>query len=250
MRTPSLAVAVAVAVCLACAHTPSRKEREAAEIHYNLGLEALRAKRVQEALREFEVALASDDQFAEAYLGRALVYEFGYAKMAEAESDYRKAIALKPDFSEAHNDLGQLLARKGLLEEAVKEFDLALGNMLYRDPAVARCNKGQALYRLGRREEGLSEIGLCLSLAPHYCAGHRELGLIRLQEGRMREALESLGKYAEDCPTEADAWLQVGLANTKAGDPKKARDAFERCVALTGSDATRDECQRRLEVLR
>jgi type IV pilus assembly protein PilF len=248
MRTPLLAASIAL--CLACAHSPSRREREAAEIHYNLGLEALRAKRVQEALREFDLSLASDDGLAEAYVGRGLVYEFGYGKLAEAERDYRKAIALKPNFSEAHNDLGQLLAREGHLEEAVKEFDLALGNMLYRDPAVARCNKGQALYRLGRREEGLSEIGICLSLAPHYCAGHRDLGQIRLAEGKVKEALESFTQYAEDCPTEADAWLQLGLTAVKAGDAQKARDAFERCTALNGSDATRDECQRRLEVLR
>jgi len=248
MRTPSLVAAIAL--CLACAHAPSKKEREAAEIHYNLGLEALRAKRVQEALREFDLALTSDDRLAEAYLGRALVYEFGYGKTSEAERDYRKAIELKPDFSEAHNDLGQLLARRGLLEEAVKEFDLALGNMLYRDQAVARCNKGQALYRLGRRNEGLSELGTCLSLAPNYCAGHRDLGLIRFEEGRVKQAIESFGKYAEHCPAEADAWLQLGLAHVKAGDPEKARDAFERCAALPGNEALAAECQKRAEALR
>ncbi len=246
----NLPLAAALALALACAHSPSRKEREGAEIHYNLGLEALRGKRTQEALREFDQALKSDDRLAEAYLGRALVYEFGYGKMPDAERDYRKAIELKPDLPEAHNDLGQFLARTGRLEEAVKEFDLALENMLYREPAAARCNKGQALYRLGRREEGISEIRACLALAPRYCPGHRELGRIRFDEGRVKDALESLGRYAEYCPAEPDAWLQLGLAQVKAGDPDKAREAFEKCARLAADESLLTECQRRVEALR
>ena len=37
-----------VALAAACAHGPSAKERESAEIHYNLGTDALRNGRVQE----------------------------------------------------------------------------------------------------------------------------------------------------------------------------------------------------------
>ena len=39
---------LAAAGALSCAHTPSAKEREAAEIHYQLGAEALQAGRREE----------------------------------------------------------------------------------------------------------------------------------------------------------------------------------------------------------
>ena len=45
------------AALLACAHSPSRQERDQAEIRYNLGTEALRAGRTQDALKEYDEAL-------------------------------------------------------------------------------------------------------------------------------------------------------------------------------------------------
>ncbi len=248
-RTGTALAALAVAVA-ACSHAPSAKEREGAEIHHNLGLDALRRGRQQEALREFEEALRLDPDLADAYLGRGLVYEFGYSRPADAERDYRKAIALRPDFSEAHNDLGQLLARAGRYDDAIREFDLALGNMLYREPFVARCNKGEALYRSGRRDEGLAEIRACLALAPKYCRGYRELGLIQLEEGKTRDALASLGRYADSCDKVPDAWFQLGLARMKAGEPEKAREAFEKCEEVAGGDPLARECRQKAEALR
>ncbi len=67
-----LAVPLALATALACAHAPSGREREAAEIHYQLGAEALQAGRREDAMREFDEALRSDERHAAAHLGRVL----------------------------------------------------------------------------------------------------------------------------------------------------------------------------------
>jgi type IV pilus assembly protein PilF len=239
-----------VALALACAHGPSVKERESAEIHYNLGLDALRGSRFPDALKELDEALKLDGGFADAHVGRGLALELGFGKVDDAEQAYRQALALRPAFSEAHNNLGQLLARTGRLDEAVKEFDAALGNMLYKEPWVARCNRGQALYRMGRREEGLAAMGACLAENPRFCQGHRELGRIRLSEGKVKEALESLGQYAKSCERAPDAWYQLGLGHLKGGDAEKAREAFDRCVSLGAGGAQADECRRSSEQLR
>ena len=246
----AVAALLALAAGADCRHAPSRKERESAEIRYNLGVEALRARRWPDALRELDQSLALDARFADAHLARGLVYEFGYGKDDEAERDYRAAVALRPDFAEAHNDLGQLLARRGRFAEAIAEFDAALANMYYGEPFVARCNRGQALHALGKKEEGRQEMRSCLSLAPRYCAGYRELGRIELADGRMKEALELLGKYADLCATAPDAWLQLGLARMRSGDADAARDAFRKCAEIPGDDPAREECARAAERLR
>jgi type IV pilus biogenesis/stability protein PilW len=243
-----VAVPLALAAALACAHSPSGKQREAAEIHYQLGAEALQAGRREDAMREFDEALRSDERHAAAHLGRGIAYQY-FGKLEEAERDYRRAIELDPHLSDAHNALGQLLALTSRLEQALSEFDLALEDMLYREAYVARCNKGAALYQFGRRDEGVKELKTCLGLAPRYCRGHRELGRIELSEGRLKEALESLGRYAQLCGKSADAWFQLGLAEMKAGDPDKAREAFDKCESLAGEDPVREECRRGVRAL-
>jgi len=232
------------ALALACAAAPTARQREAAEIHTNLGLEALRAGRAQDALKEFDEALAADPSIAETHLGRGLVLEFSFRRGDEAEAEYRKAVELKPGLSEAHNNLGQLLAGRGRLEEAVRHFDEALGNMYYAEPFVARCNKGLALYRLGRKEAGLAELRTCLALNPRFCLGHRELGRIRLDEGRVKDAVQSFEAFAQHCDKEPDAWYQLGLARVRAGDADKAREALGRCAELAGGRDLGTECRR------
>lgn len=249
MRLRALLVALAAAALPACSHAPSAKQRERAEIHYNLGAEALRQNRVQDALKEFDEALAADADFADAHVGRGLVMEFGFGKLDEAERHYRRALELRPAYSEAHNNLGQLLARRGRLDDAVKEFDLALENMLYKEPFIARCNKGEALYRLGRIDEGVAELNTCLKLNPRYCLGHRTLGRVHLEAGRAKLALESFDRYAQSCPQSADAWYQLGLASLKSGDAARAGEAFEKCEGLAPQSELGGECRRTREML-
>jgi type IV pilus assembly protein PilF len=241
MRAPALAAA---ALLLACAHAPTRAERRAAEAHHDLAVEALRAGRAPDALKEFDEAIKLDPGFAEAHRGRGLVLEFGFGKLPEAEQEYRRALALRPEYPEVHNDLGQLLAKTGRYDAALRELDLALADTSYREPYVARCNRGQALHAMGRREEGIADLRACVAAAPKYCAGWRELGRVELADGRVKEALEDLGTYARVCEKLPDAHYQLGLAWMKQGDAGRAREAFERCEQLGTGTSVGDDCRR------
>jgi tetratricopeptide (TPR) repeat protein len=121
--------------------------------------------------------------------------------------------------------------------------------MLYKEPWVARCNKGQALYQLGRRAEGIAELKSCVVQSPRYCYGHRELGRLLLAEGRIQEALESFERYASACERAPDAWYQIGLARLKAGDALKAREAFQKCEGLGGDTPLAADCRKSREML-
>jgi len=250
MRPAHLAAAALAALALGCAHGPSAKDRRTAEIHHDLGVEALRNGKAPEALKEFEQAIALDPGFAEAHRGLGLVLDHGFGRTEEAERSYRKALELKPVFPETQNDLGRLLARTGRYEEALAAFDAALAEMTYREPHIARCNKGQALYRMGRRVDGIAEMKACLTLAPRFCSGRRELGRVYVEENRLPEAEEELAAYARACDRTPDAHLQLGLVRMKRGDLPGAREALERCVELGPSTNEGDECKRTLELLR
>jgi type IV pilus biogenesis/stability protein PilW len=244
-----LAATAATLLLAACAHGPSAKAAKTAEIHHDLAVEALQKGAPQDALREFDLALEADPAMPEAHMGRGLVMEYGFGRLKEAEAEYRRAIQVRPAYSEAHNNLGQLLARTGRYDEAIQSFDEALSSAFYREPWVARCNKGQALYRAGRQADGLTELRSCLTVAPRYCAGRRELGRILLGEGKLKEALEEFGTYARDCDKSVDAHQQLAQARMKAGDLPGARASFERCLELAKGAPSGDECRKGLELL-
>lgn len=250
MRRLLTPATVALALLAACAHGPTAKEREAAVIHNDLGAEAVRNGRMQQALNEYDEALKLDSQLAEAHLGKGFVLEFGFERLGDAEAEYRRAIELKPGLAEAHNNLGQLLARTGRLEPAIAEFDAALAIMQYREPWVARCNKGQALWRSGRKSEGLAEMRTCLNFQPRYCQGWRELGRMQLADGRVKEAIASQEEYVRACDKAADAHYQLALALLKDGDSERARESFAKCANLGSGTSLGDECRRSGEQLR
>ena len=247
-RVALLALALALVTGPACAHGPSKKDRDAAEIHYQLGAEALRSGRREEAMRELDEAVAKDPQHAAAHLGRGIVLQL-HERNPEAEEAYRRALAINPRLPDAHNALGQLLAQTGRLEAALPEFDAALAEITYQQAFLARCNKGQALAALGRAAEGVVELRACLAQAPRFCRGHRELGRVELEQGHTREALAAFQRYGELCGNEPDPWFQLGLLHLKLGDSDKARDAFERCAAMPEGPVVA-ECRGKAEALR
>ena len=234
----------------ACASGPSPKQQKTAEIHHDLAVEALRAGRSQEALKQYQTSLAADPDMPEALLGRGLVFEYGFGKLLEAEADYRHALQVRPSYPEAHNNLGQLLAKTGRQPEALTEFDKALDISVYMEPWVARCNKGQTLFQLGRKDEGVGELRSCVRIAPKFCQGRRALGRILVSEGKSEEGLAELESYARNCPQAADAQLQIGLARIKSGDAAGARAAFEKCEMLAGEAPEADECRKTATLLK
>lgn len=249
MPTRLQLAAVAALLLSGCAGLSSGKARQDAELRAGLGWEALKAGRVAESLREFEAAIDADGRYPDAWLGKGVVLEKGYRKDAEAEKAYRRALELNPNFPEAWTDLGQLLGRTGRTDEALKAFDSALTEMSYREPWVARINKGLTLYQAGRRDEGIAEMRACLRAQPAYCAGHRILGTIFLEEGKARDAVEEFAAYARFCEKVADAHSLLGQAHMKSGDAEAARGDFERCSKLGLGTAVGEECLRSLEQL-
>ena len=50
----------------------------------------------------------------------------GDARLADAEASFRAAIAIRPDFPEAHNNLAAVMEMTGKYPEAVQEYQRAI----------------------------------------------------------------------------------------------------------------------------
>ncbi len=121
------------------------------------------------------------------------------ATATEAMDAYRHALRIDPSHFRARFALARILATRGELDEAEREFVAAIAANPYW--ALGRHNYGVFLAKHGRTEEATEQLRMALSLSPTYVAAHHALGVILAEQGQTAEAathLEAVCRYAAD----------------------------------------------------
>ena len=96
-----------------------------AKAHYNLGVLLVEKGRVDEGVAEYQKALAISPNLVEVYNNLGFIFlEKGH--LDEAMAQYRKASEINPNVAEVHNGLGAVLFQKGEIAEAMAQFQEAL----------------------------------------------------------------------------------------------------------------------------
>jgi protein O-mannosyl-transferase len=93
-----------------------------------------------------------------------------------AADDFRKAIALKADFSPAHIGLGGALLRLRRVDDAAREFQVALA--LGRELAFAHNGLACALALQGKPDEAILHFEQAIRLRPDYADARRNLAQV------------------------------------------------------------------------
>jgi tetratricopeptide (TPR) repeat protein len=97
-------------------------------------------------------------------------------RLDEAIVEYQRAVALSPDFASAHNNLGFALLRRNRVAEAIAEFQKAVE---YNPTLlVARGNFGNALLRGGREREAVEQFEAALKLNPQFASALNSLAWV------------------------------------------------------------------------
>jgi type IV pilus assembly protein PilF len=232
-----------------CKHVPTQKERESAEIHYNLGLQAQQNGRVPEALSEFQRAVELDPDYPEAHNLLGILLHVSYKRHAEAIKHYEKALEVRPGFSEAKTNLANVYLDQGQYDEAIKLYEQALNDMLYPTPFIAQGNLGMAYYKKGDTTKALENLQAAVTLSPNFCFGFKHMGIIYEETGNTAEACRQFGNYREKCPDEADAYMREGVCLAKQGQVDTAKERLDTCQTKATQPALKDECRRLREQL-
>jgi predicted O-linked N-acetylglucosamine transferase (SPINDLY family) len=148
----------------------------------------------------------------------------------DAEKCLRRALATKPDFVEAHNNLGNALSKLGRLTEAERSFRRALA--LNPDYVGAHVNLGVALKGLGKPGEAEQHLRTALALDPKLAEAQNNLGNLLKDLGRPGEAEQSFRQALSARPDYFEA--HSNLANTllEAGRIEEAEQCCRNALAL------------------
>ena len=141
-------------------------------------------KRPAEALASYDKAIALKPDYAEAHNNRGNALK-DLKRPAEALASYDKAIALKPDYAEAHNNRGNALKDLKRPAEALASYDRAIA--LKPDYAEAYNNRGNALKDLKRPAEALASYDKAIALKPDYAEAYWNQSLCLLLMGHFEQ---------------------------------------------------------------
>jgi protein O-mannosyl-transferase len=152
----------------------------------------------------------------------------------DSERLWRHALALEEKSSFAHNNLGLVLAERGALEEAIKEFRRAVEI----DPAFveAQTNLGNFLAQRGAREEAIVHLRHALQIEPAFVNAHNTLGNILADRGALDEAIEHFRKALQTNPQSAMTHYNLGRALAKRGDVEEAIAQYRQALEIDPAD--------------
>lgn len=131
---------------------------------------------------------------AHSHYGAAM---FGKGYYAAAMRHFTRAMELKPDNPESHNNVALLLAMEGRLDDAIAEYEKAVR---IRDEPQFRINLAQALGAAGRFREAAEQYRAALAVDPGNVAARCNLGDVLFKMGRPDEAKAEFAKALEIDP--------------------------------------------------
>jgi len=205
------------------------------------------AGRLAEAERLYRQVCAVDpNHFAALHRLGVVAHQLGRPDAADILT---RAVALKPDIAEAHNDLGAVLGARGRFAEAAAAFERAAA--LRPDYAEAHNNLAGALRRLGKTEEAVTHYKRVAALVPNSAGAHNNLANALMELHRLDAAIAHYDRALALAPEFAPAHYNRGVALRGQSRFAEAAASFERALAIRPDffDAKFAACMARLLIV-
>ena len=197
-----------------------------ARAHTELGAAYLRESKFEIALEEFNIAIRNDPEYALAYNGVGLVYS-ALGENAKAETAFLKALQLKPNSSESHNNYANFLCKTGRYDESIKHFLDAVKNPLYETPHLAYANAGICSIRKKDFSNAERYLTASLQLQPlmHPAAYH--LANLQFNRGDAKTAKTTLQNTLIASPSPEVLWLGIKIERVLGDKDNEASYAIQ-----------------------
>lgn len=238
----------------------SDKNKFLAQTHYDIAITSFTTGDLRETLRELLKTVELNPNLSQAHNALGMVYH-ALEHLDDGLSHYEKAVELDPDFSEAYNNMGTLLIDLGRYDSAIDSFRVALGDILYRTPALAEGNMGWAYYKKGEVETGAKHIRNAVATQPKFCRGYEWLARIALDQEEAANVDKIYSRFHRHCvsdqivgatlSTEHVHQMQYyfALSLMKTDRLEQARDMLSQCAVEDAEKGYGAQCQASLQEL-
>jgi Flp pilus assembly protein TadD len=205
------------------------KELLTADEGYQQGLKHLGQNKPAEAEACFRVAIHARPDWPDAHnnLGVALSSRNRHADAIEC---FRRAIELKPDYAEPQHNMANSLRRTGKPDEAVVYYREAI--RLKPGWADAHNNLGLTFRTLGQLDEALEQFREALRAKPRHPDARNNLGVTLCDKGLMAEATATYRQLLQQQPKSAESNNNLGVALVQQGKLAEAVACYRRALEI------------------
>lgn len=204
-----------------------------ADAHYWLGITNLTIRREREGIRELEKATELEPGHLDAQrrLARIFLNNGNYEGSARAYSAVVKAIPYDPRY---RNQLGFSYMKIGETEEAIKEFNAAIG--LGSRELKPYYYLAFLYARQSRNREAIEKCLFILKKAPGDADTTLLLGELYVSMGEFDKAIKTLKRFPRrrriDKQKRADAYFRLAMAHKGKGDTTLAERNFQKSIDI------------------
>jgi serine/threonine protein kinase/tetratricopeptide (TPR) repeat protein len=179
-------------------------------------------------------ALAIDESDADGHVSRAIVAHWYEWDWATAEREFKRAIELNPNDSEAHGFYSWFLAPMGRKDEAIAEARRSQ----QLDPLSSLANfiVGSALVFTRQWDPAIEQLRSGKELDPTFWFAPSFLGRAYEQKGRLPEAIAEFQRALELEKGNPEIWANLGHAYALTGNRAKAQKVIDHLKELSAGN--------------
>ncbi|HEY5191636.1 MAG TPA: tetratricopeptide repeat protein [Candidatus Deferrimicrobium sp.] len=205
-----------------------------------MGVTYLEQRNLPMAMRELVKASELDPGNPEVDLALGLAYQ-ARGDLSKAEEYLRTAIGKKPDYADARNNLGIILAERKAWDEAIREFEAAAANVMYTTPERAYFNLGEAYRAKGDPVRAEGAYRQALRANDRYAPAYTALAGVLGGQGKWNDAASILTRCVEILPDYAPGWMELGRVYLRLSRPADALKAFNKVLAVSSDPEERKQ---------
>jgi eukaryotic-like serine/threonine-protein kinase len=192
---------------------------------------------IENAIAQFERAIAMDENYAPAYAAMGMAYNTGFQWknrgkdwVDKAKTQCERALAIRPQLAEGHTCLGNVFFSTGRYEDAVQQFQRSL-DLDHNSDETLR-SLAAAYQKLGKASAAEDAYRKAISLRPNYWGVYSAFGTFYYSQARYADAAGMFKKSIQLAPLNYNGYSNLGAIYLLLGQYKEAVEALKQSIAL------------------